>query len=123
MLTGEEDRRRATGGARPRLPGSNRDGARFLQSGLLGGAAVALVMAAPVPAAEVSAPCPTAAPVARRAAPEESWLHQQIRRFGGDPHPDRAHPLDRKRVGWGKGGDLGGGPIIKKKKMIKQRMS
>src|SRR5256886_999606 len=93
MLTGEEDRRRATGGARPRLPGSNRDGARFLQSGLLGGAAVALVMAAPVPAAEVSAPCPTAAPVARSAAGEESWLQRQIVRFRGYPHLDRAYRL------------------------------
>src|SRR5438093_167060 len=58
MLTGEEDRRRAIGGARPRLLGSNRDGARFLQSGLLGGAAVALVMAAPVPAPPSQAPQP-----------------------------------------------------------------
>src|SRR5436190_6847029 len=80
-------------GARPRLLGSNRDGARFLQSGLLGGAAVALVMAAPVPAAEVSAPCPTAAPVARSAAGEESWLQRQIVRFRGYPHLDRAYRL------------------------------
>src|SRR5436309_1971048 len=93
MLTGEKDRRRAIGGARPRLLGSNRDGARFLQSGLLGGAAVALVMAAPVPAAEVSAPCPTAAPVARSAAGEESWLQRQIVRFRGYPHLDRAYRL------------------------------
>jgi len=93
MLTGEEDRRRAIGGARPRLPGSNRDGARFLQSGLLGGAAVALVMAAPVPGAEVSAPCPTAAPVARSAAGEDSWLQRQIVRFRGYPHLDRAYRL------------------------------
>src|SRR5438105_2936739 len=94
MLTGEKDRRRAIGGARPRLLGSNRDGARFLQSGLLGGAAVALVVAAPVPGAEeVSAPCPTAAPVARSAAGEESWLQRQIVRFGGYPHLDRAYRL------------------------------
>src|SRR2546430_17538437 len=92
MLTGEEDRRRATGGARPRLPGSNRDGARFLQSGLLGGAAVALVMAAPVPGAEVSAPCPTAAPVARSAAGEDSWLQRQIVRF-------RGYRSEERRVG------------------------
>jgi adsorption protein A len=73
--------------------GSNRDGARFLQSGLLGGAAVALVMAAPVPGAEVPAPCPTAAPAAHRAAAEESWLQRQIRRFRGYPHLDRAYRL------------------------------
>src|SRR2546426_3617153 len=89
MLPGKEDRVPAIAGARSRLLGSNRDGARFL----LGGAAVALVMAAPVPGAEVSAPCPTAAPVARSAAAEESWLHQQIRRFSGYPHLDRAYRL------------------------------
>src|SRR5256886_3403966 len=93
MLTGEEDRRRATGGARPRLPGSNRDGARFLQSGLLGGAAVALVMGAPASAAEEAKPCPPAAPMARHAAAEESWLQRQIRRFRGYPHLDRAYRL------------------------------
>src|SRR5437879_3411431 len=93
MFAGEEDRRRAIAGARSRLLGSNRDGARFLQSGLLGGAAVALVMAAPVPAAEVSEPCPTAAPVARRAAAEDSWLQRQVRRFSGYPHLDRAYRL------------------------------
>src|SRR6267154_413150 len=86
MLTGEEDRRRAIGGARPRLLGSNRDGARFLQSGLLGGAAVALVMGAPASATEVPKPCPPAAPMARHAAAEESWLQRQIRRFRGYPH-------------------------------------
>src|SRR5438876_7368776 len=93
MLAGEEDRRRAIRGARSRLLGSNRDGARFLQSGLLGGAAVVLVMAAPAPGAEVSVPCPVAAPVARRAAAEESWLQRQIRRFRGYPHLDRAYRL------------------------------
>src|SRR6266478_5370553 len=93
MLAGEEDRRRAIGGARSRLSGSNRDGARFLQSGLLGGAAVVLVMAAPAPGAEVSVPCPIAAPVARRATAEESWLQRQIRRFSGYPHLDRAYRL------------------------------
>src|SRR6267154_6111928 len=93
MLAGEEDRRRAIGGAPSRLSGSNRDGARFLQSGLFGGAAVALVMAAPVPGEEVSAQCPTAAPVAHSAAAEESWLQRQIRRFSGYPHLDRAYRL------------------------------
>src|SRR5256886_6540814 len=50
-------------------------------------------MAAPVPGAEVSAPCPTAAPVARSAAGEESWLQRQIVRFRGYPHLDRAYRL------------------------------
>jgi len=77
MLAGEEDRRRA-------IRGLDRDcwaviGRRaVLQSGLLGGAAVVLVMAAPAPGAEVSVPCPVAAPVARRAAAEESWLQRQF---------------------------------------------
>src|SRR6266436_6214991 len=93
MLTGEEDRRRAIGGARPRLLGSNRDGARFLQSGLLGGAAVALVMGEPASATEVPEPCSIAAPMARHAAAEESWLQRQIRRFRGYPHLDRAYRL------------------------------
>src|SRR5437879_6795695 len=93
MFAGEEDRRRAIAGARSRLLGSNRDGARFLQSGLLGGAAVALVMAAPVPVAEWASQGPTAAPVAHRAAAEESWLQRQIRRFSGYPHLDRAYRL------------------------------
>jgi len=38
-------------------------------------------------------PCPVAAPVARRAAAEESWLQRQIRRFSGYPHLDRAYRL------------------------------
>jgi len=50
-------------------------------------------MAAPVPGEEVSAQCPTAAPVAHSAAAEESWLQRQIRRFSGYPHLDRAYRL------------------------------
>jgi adsorption protein A len=38
-------------------------------------------------------PCPPAAPMARRAAGEESWLQRQIRRFRGYPHLDRAYRL------------------------------
>src|SRR5438552_16197732 len=70
-----------------------RDRARFLHSGLLGGAAVALVMGAPASATEVPKPCPPAAPMARHAAAEESWLQRQIRRFRGYPHLDRAYRL------------------------------
>ena len=70
-----------------------RGAARRSYSGLLGGAAVALAIGAPVARAEMERPYPTAAPLADRAAAEEGWLQQQIRRFRGYPHLDRAYRL------------------------------
>jgi len=90
---GEEDRLPAIAGARSQSHRGTRDRARFLHSGLLGGAAVALVMGALASATEVPEPCSIAAPMARRAAGEESWLQRQILRFRGYPHLDRAYRL------------------------------
>lgn len=98
-MPGKEGRLPAIAGARARSPGGKRDGARFLHSGLLGGAAAALALGAPVAGAEAQRPCPTAvqaarpAPGAGGAAAEAGWLQQQIRRFRGYPHLDRAYRL------------------------------
>jgi len=92
-LPGKEDRLRTIAETRSHAHRGIRVRARLWHSGLLAGAAVALAMGAPTSAAEVPGPCPTPAPLARRAAGEESWLQRQVRRFRGYPHLDRAYRL------------------------------